>query len=548
MRSAVEALRQQVRRRWRAVRDAATRLPLRWRLALVSFGLLAVLLTALGTLVSISEQNAMLSNEAESLSQEAQQVLGHANIGGETATDIVHQLTGPNVRAVVLGTNGTTTVDQGEPYAPPVVTPSSAMVASALNAPQSNDPNSVAYFYSVITASNGQRQLVVLIPLYPQSPGPGPAPQSQQPVALLVLSTPTAPIDRAVAATRLILGIGIAVALGLAAALTIPLMDAALRPLVAMERASRRIANGELSLRLDVPPSQDEIGRLARAFNSMVAQLEAAFARQKRFVADVSHELRTPLTALGGGLEMLLLGADRGDPAATRRLLRSQYAEVERMRRLVEDLLTLARLDEGHVVLRSDVLDAGPLLRDLCESAEQLMRGQELHSDIASDLPYIQVDGDRLRQVLLVLLDNAVKYTPVPGTITLRAHQAERHDLTIEVQDTGVGISAEALPHVFERFYRADPARERTSNRVSGSGLGLAIAKSLVEAQGGRISIASTPGEGTTVSIWFPGTREAQVASPARADDARSATQAQGDQQEIAAGHENAAERRAPSR
>jgi two-component system OmpR family sensor kinase len=280
-------------------------------------------------------------------------------------------------------------------------------------------------------------------------------------------------------------------------------MNAALRPLVAMERASRRIAAGALSLRLEEPPTHDEIGRLARAFNSMVAQLEAAFARQKQFVGDVSHELRTPLTALGGGLEMLLMGADRGDPTATRRLLRSQYAEVERMRRLVEDLLTLARLDEGHTVLRPETLDVAPLLNDIVDEAERLTTGQTLRRDIAPDLPLVSADRDRLRQVLLVLLDNAVKYTPGPGTITLAARRASNGGLRLDVRDTGMGIPSGDLPHVFERFYRVDPARERTEAR-SGSGLGLAIAKSLVEAQGGAIAIESTPGSGTTVMITFP--------------------------------------------
>jgi two-component system OmpR family sensor kinase len=285
--------------------------------------------------------------------------------------------------------------------------------------------------------------------------------------------------------------------------LTISLIRAALRPLVEMERASQRIAQGALSLRLEEPPTNDEIGRLARSFNSMVAQLEQAFNQQKQFVADVSHELRTPLTALGGGLEMLLLGADRGDPEASRRLVRGMYAEVERMNRLTQDLLTLTRLDEGRAELALETVDPQSLLETACEQAEHLAQGQEISFAIAPATPRVRADADRLRQVLLNILDNAIKHTPATGAIRLSARPAGAM-VEIEARDTGAGIPAEALPYVFERFYRADPARARASQRSGGTGLGLAIAKGLIEAQGGTISVASEVGVGTTVTIRLP--------------------------------------------
>jgi two-component system OmpR family sensor kinase len=405
------------------------------------------------------------------------------------ANQLVSQLTSPSTRAVLIDSNGLVLyTDSGDITEPAVAVPSTHFIRDALN----GNPSDVRYV--IMTDASGVRQLVVVLPF---SSGP-----AQTPVGL-VLSTPTAPIDQAIAAILITLGVGILAALAIAATLTFPLMSAALRPLVTMERVSRQIAAGELSLRLEEPPTQDEIGRLARAFNRMVAQLESAFARQKQFVGDVSHELRTPLTALGGGLEMLLMGADRGDPAATRRLLVSQYAEVERMRRLVEDLLTLARLDEGHTVLRVETLDVAPLLTDVADEAERLTAGQQLQREIAADLPRVRVDGDRLRQVLLVLLDNAVKYTPAPGSITLAAHRTATGGLRLDVRDTGIGIPAEDVGHVFERFYRVDPSRERSSAQ-GGSGLGLSIAKGLVEAQGGTIALESAPGSGTSVTIQFP--------------------------------------------
>ncbi len=262
-----------------------------------------------------------------------------------------------------------------------------------------------------------------------------------------------------------------------------------------------------------IPPSHDEIGQLARAFNLMVARLDLAFARQKRFVADVSHELRTPLTALGGGMEMLLIGAEAGDPEASRRLMRGMYAEVERMRRLVEDLLTLTRLDEGKMQLRLERLDPAALMNGIYEQAQHLERGQEIRRDVESQLPEIWADGDRLRQVLLNLVDNALKFTPAEGTVTLRARRDGADAVTLEVEDTGRGIPADALPHVFERFYRADPSRVRSAGQVGGSGLGLSIARSLVEACGGTIAIASEEGHGTHVTVRFP-VRSGERSSP----------------------------------
>jgi two-component system OmpR family sensor kinase len=517
-------------RSWRTVstraRGAADRLPLKWRLALASFGLLAVLMAGLGALVSATQERAMLGNQANSLRQTALLVTGsHGPPATPSAPPpvgpfppdslgfvdtLVHQLTGPGTRAIVLGPDGSVIdSDSNDPSAPSQVVASGGAIKNALTTAQS------ANAYSLVYDSSGHRQLVVLLPLIDR--------QTQTTVALLQLSTPTAPIDRSVTALQLTLGVGILAALAVAAALTIPLMTAALRPLVDMERVSGHIAAGNLSLRLDVPPTHDEIGRLARAFNSMVAQLEAAFARQQRFVADVSHELRTPLTALGGSLEMLLLGADRGDAAAARRLTRGMYAEVERMRRLVEDLLTLARLDEGRAGLRADVVEVGGVLNEVCDEAQQMAHGQQVRCEVVPELPPVRADADRLRQVLLNLVVNALKYTPESGRIELAARFEGAAALagkpadvvTVEVRDTGEGIPAEALPHVFERFYRADPARTRSSPAAGGSGLGLAIAKSLVEAQGGQIAIASMPGEGTTVTVRLPVVRQQPIPAAA---------------------------------
>jgi two-component system OmpR family sensor kinase len=254
-------------------------------------------------------------------------------------------------------------------------------------------------------------------------------------------------------------------------------------------------------MRLEPPVTDDEIGHLALSFNWMVAQLEAAFQRQKQFVADVSHELRTPLTALSGSLEMLLIGADRGDIEASRRLARGMYTEVQRMHRLLEDLLALTRLDERKMVLREDTINVRTVIDKVYDQAQQLAHGQEIRREIAPDIPLVCADADRLQQVLLNIADNALKFTPADGCVELSAYSDGQKGVLIEVHDNGKGIAPEALPHVFDRFYRADPSRSRLPHRVSGNGLGLAIAKELIEAQGGTISIRSTPGKGTTVTI-----------------------------------------------
>jgi signal transduction histidine kinase len=330
--------------------------------------------------------------------------------------------------------------------------------------------------------------------------------------ALLQVSVLTTATDQAVGTTRLILILGILVALGIAAAFTLPLINIALRPLVEMEKVSSRIAAGALDLRLTEPSTRDEIGRLARAFNDMVARLEAAFARQKHFVADVSHELRTPLTGLGGSLEMLLLGADNGDEETTRRLMSGMYAEVERMQRLVADLLALTRLDEGRLKLHLEAIEVLPLVGGICEHVQGMVRAQALQYQVPSNLPLLCGDADQLRRILLNIVENALKFTPPGGCVEFVASSESEEWITLEVRDSGIGIPPEALPHVFERFYRVDASRTRLASQVGGSGLGLSIAKELVEAHSGTIKISSVIGKGATVILRLPAQPSVSVA------------------------------------
>lgn len=511
-------------RAWRALlRAAIARWPLRWRLIAASLGLLAVLLLGLGALVSLIEESMLLQNEAGALYTQARMAAQNSPGGGpgfgsgdisiltrdttppstsapsndfiiESAL-LIQRLSGPTSVASVLSTSGTPLVQTEQAYFLGPVTPGSQAISAALT----QAPSGRAYSVAADTA--GRRQLIVLLPLI----------QNGHTVGLLQLDASTRQIDDAVTVTRIILFSGIAACLMLAGFLSWPLMDRALRPLAEMEEGARSIAAGDLTVRLREPGSDDEIGRLARTFNVMVEQVEGAFNRQRRFVADVSHELRTPLTALGGGIEMLLLGADQGDPAASRRLLRGMYAETERMRHLVEELLTLARLDEGRAQLRLEAVDVAAALAAVADQAERLSDGHTVTLEIAPGLSPVRADAERLKQILLILIDNAVKYTPPTGQVTLMARRGAAEaaaGIALEVRDTGVGIAPEALPHVFDRFYRVDPARARSgeavAQRMSGSGLGLAIAKGLVEAMDGRITITSELGKGTVASVELP--------------------------------------------
>ncbi|HEU5374946.1 MAG TPA: HAMP domain-containing sensor histidine kinase [Ktedonobacteraceae bacterium] len=509
-------------RRLPSFRRLFASLPLRWRLALVSLGLLATLLISLGILISASEEQTLLTNQANALGAEASlaqgaeqgsqtqftpaQIQSFPTMSDEFASSLVSDTRrvlgqGVGVSMVsfdgrVLTTPPQTNADRHNPLLPGVTLAPSTVQHWLITRPT----------YLLTNDTLGQRELVVLQPIVirDKSVASNSDPSNSlvgYSKALLQLSVLTTPIDQSIATTRLVLILGILAALGIAIALTLPLINLALRPLVEMERVSTRIAAGALSLRLTEPDARDEIGRLARAFNSMVARLEVAFARQKRFVADVSHELRTPLTGLGGSLEMLLLGATNDDEEAAHRLMSGMYAEVERMQRLVADLLALTRLDEGRLKLHLTTVEVAPLLADICTQMQSQAHSQSLTYQVPPNLPALRGDADQLRRVLLNIVENALKFTPPGGCVELRAANGHQGWVTLEIQDTGAGIPPEALPHVFERFYRADPSRTRQSWQIGGSGLGLSIARELVEAHGGTIAISSSVGQGTTVTL-----------------------------------------------
>jgi heavy metal sensor kinase len=302
------------------------------------------------------------------------------------------------------------------------------------------------------------------------------------------------------AAFRWILLLALPLTLALASGGGLFLAGRALRPVDQITRAAQTLGAHDLSQRLNLDLPDDELGRLARTFDAMIARLDEAFHRQRRFTADASHELRTPLTIIKGDLSLAL--ARPRDAEYYHRVLAEVDEEVDGMGRLVERLLALARTDAKGVSLQRQATDLSALLADLTEQTRPLAeaRGLDLVAQIAPNLA-ATVDPDAVTQVVLNLLDNALKYTS-SGRVRLSAHPSGSGDrVQIAVSDSGPGIPAEHLPHIFDRFYRVDRARSR---ELGGAGLGLAIARDLTQAHGGEISVTSVPGEGSTFTVHLP--------------------------------------------
>jgi len=305
-------------------------------------------------------------------------------------------------------------------------------------------------------------------------------------------------MDAALERLRLFLIAGILLGLVAAIAGGALIADRALAPIDRIARTAQQITQAEdLGRRIARPGPQDEVGRLVTTFNAMLDRLETLFRAQQRFVADASHELRSPLTAIRGNVDLLRRGA-AADPPAQAEALSAIDAETARMTRLVTDLLTLAQADAG-VPLAQEIVELDALLLDVYRQT----RDQAPHLTVRlghEDQAPVSGDPDRLRQLLLNLADNAVKYTPAGGTVTLSLWHEDRW-VRVAVRDTGIGIAPEELPHVFERFYRADKSRSRAAG---GTGLGLAIAQWIAQAHGGRIEVESTLGAGSTFTVWLP--------------------------------------------
>ncbi len=345
-------------------------------------------------------------------------------------------------------------------------------------------------------------------------------------LGVVQLSVPMAPLYAEIRRTWASLLLAGAVMLLVTALVSLKLAQQVAGPIRKLTAVTERIAAGDLDQQV-TPAGPDEIQRLGRAFNRMAERVREMLARQQAFVANAAHELRSPLTGIRLRIEMLERHG-RKNPELAQHYLRQVESEIEHLRRLVDHLLTLSRLDEGEQLPRT-LLDLAPILYDLADEMGPLVQaaGLRLHVDVPPHLPAVEVNADSMRMVVRNLLDNAIKYTPAGGEITLRARvqaapaetpsddgqprrrpDASSHlphngasSIVIQVSDTGPGIPQEHLPHIFERFYRVNKTRSR---RQGGAGLGLSLVHSIVTGCGGRIEVESEVGAGTTFTIYLP--------------------------------------------
>ena len=297
------------------------------------------------------------------------------------------------------------------------------------------------------------------------------------------------------------IGLGALGATVLALIVGVLLARAISRPVKELTEGTQRVARGELGHQVPVR-TKDELGDLANSFNQMSTDLATSNRLRRQMTADIAHELRTPLSIILGYSEALSDGKLQGKPA----IYDAMYGEAQLLSHLVDDLRTLSLADAGELALSRSLAHPGECIERTAASHADLaaQRGVRLDVTLGPELAMVEVDRERIAQVLANLVGNALRYTPEGGVITLSA-EAEPGRVLLRVSDTGPGIEPQHLPFVFKRFYRADDARPANGE----SGLGLAIAKSLVEAQGGTIQVQSDPGLGATFTVALPAARDA---------------------------------------
>ena len=278
------------------------------------------------------------------------------------------------------------------------------------------------------------------------------------------------------------------------------LVRRSLRPVEQLRATAEKLTIGTVTQRLPVAETGDAIEHLGTTLNRMLDRLDAAYQQASRFSADASHELRTPLTVIRAELESIVR-RDCSVPEPIRARVGSVLEETERLSAITESLFRLSRLDAGEAKMRDEAVELAHLVRSTVDQLQLLAEEKHIALGLRTEQDAaVRGDPDRLKQVVIDLLDNAIKYTPDSGRIAIRVFAAG-DKAVLEIADTGIGIPADALPHVFERFYRTEGVRSR---QLPGAGLGLAIVRSIVQAHGGAVDIASIEAKGTTVRVELP--------------------------------------------
>lgn len=347
-------------------------------------------------------------------------------------------------------------------------------------------------YYTTLRSADGQELRAYIFPLVPKGSGA---------FGAVVTAKPTSSLNATIHRAAIFLAVGTFAAALFLALIVYAVAATALRPIKRMARDAAGIQEAQdLSRRVVTPRTGDEVADLAQTFNGMLARLEEVFAAQRRFIADASHELRTPLTAIRGNTDILRIHGNRMDAAERTEVLDEVASEGERMSRLINDLLALARVQAGeHAPPQPTRFDEA--IEGAVRAARGLAYGHDISFAGARGPLWVLGDADRMKQLALILLDNAIKYTPAEGHIRIWVWRAEDAAL-LRVADDGPGITADRLPHLFERFYRGGtPARGRDDG---GAGLGLAIAREIAREYGGTITVESDEERGTAFTVRFP--------------------------------------------
>lgn len=499
-------------------------MPIRWRLTVFNALVMGAILAAFGVSVFFLVRGALLSGVEHAVRDRAEGVARTVETGQSLSAADVERLTLEGVFVVVRDgegrilarTVGSATdageplwrraVERGEPVGGRITVARGErgyVYAIPVDPPELESLSRSPYLYKALTAPPDRRGSGGGTPIFGEA-AQIPFPDDAR-VVEVGKSYESAGATVATFATLLV--VAISVALLVAAGGAYLLARAALSPVETVVVSARGISAGDLGKRLPVERPKDEVGRLAATINDLLFRLEAAFARreeallsQRRFVADASHQLRTPLTSIEGYARMLRAwGLD--DPETAREGAEAIHRESRHMRKLVEDLLALARGDEG-APLEIGVHDLDALAAEAAEASGMAAGGRPSVRHVPAGAPVrAAFDRERVEHAVAILLDNAVKYTPEWGEVTVRTARRDGW-VSLRVTDTGKGIPEEDLPYVFERFYRAEGARA-----VRGAGLGLSIARQIAEAHEGRLSVESEVGRGSTFTLRLPAER-----------------------------------------
>jgi signal transduction histidine kinase len=468
-------------------------LPIRWRLTIFIALVIGAILLVLGVALFLLNRSATLSGIEDAAQSRATTAAQTINGGENLSNDDIEQLTRDGVFVIVRDGSG-------------------KVLANTVNLPAEAEASDTAWRRALDSkgGASGTMDLSKEPSVYIYAVSVDP-PNSPARVVEAGKSYESAQESVQVFGTVLAAGIGAAFLLSIGGAYF--LAQAALKPVDAVVSAAREMGEGDLAKRLPVANPKDEIGRLAATINGLLSRLEAAFirreealSRQRRFAADASHELRTPLTAILGHAWVLVEWAIEKDPKTAKQSALAIRREARRMRGLVEDLLALTRGDEGAP------LDVGR--HDLAKVAEEAVQAVRAAVNGKVSIEYAgsgreieaTFDKGRVLQVVAILLDNAVKYTPEGGRVTVRTWE-KKGRVALEISDTGIGIPQDQLPLIFERFHRVDNSRTE-----EGAGLGLAIGRQIAESHGGEIEARSTPDEGSTFTLLLP--KKALIAEP----------------------------------